>query len=195
MSQKKRRECPSNRTFWRERANHFSDPSSHPCLFIPEQNLFILHLRRKPRLSVRLRLWGSVAARCDFPLSESSSRLEASSPSTPHIQSIGKFTSDSIITNIKPSTNSFQYQQRDRLAEELSFQSLVLISISISTLSISPLLTLVNVYWTAIMTQNSQSSMRGLTQYIADLRACRVRELEEKRINKEMAHIRGKFKG
>lgn len=37
--------------------------------------------------------------------------------------------------------------------------------------------------------------MRGLTQYIADLRACRVRELEEKRINKEMAHIRGKFKG
>lgn len=37
--------------------------------------------------------------------------------------------------------------------------------------------------------------MRGLTQYIADLRACRVRELEEKRINKEMAHIRQKFKG
>jgi hypothetical protein len=29
----------------------------------------------------------------------------------------------------------------------------------------------------------------------ADLRACRVRELEEKRINKEMAHIRQKFKG
>ena len=36
--------------------------------------------------------------------------------------------------------------------------------------------------------------MRGLTQYIADLRACRVRELEERRINKEMAHIRTKFK-
>lgn len=36
--------------------------------------------------------------------------------------------------------------------------------------------------------------MRGLTQYIADLRACRVRELEERRINKEMAHIRAKFK-
>lgn len=36
--------------------------------------------------------------------------------------------------------------------------------------------------------------MRGLTQYIADLRACRVRELEEKRINKEMAHIRQKFR-
>lgn len=36
--------------------------------------------------------------------------------------------------------------------------------------------------------------MRGLTQYIADLRACRVRELEERRINKEMAHIRQKFK-
>ena len=30
---------------------------------------------------------------------------------------------------------------------------------------------------------------------IADLRACRVRELEEKRVNKEMAHIRQKFKG
>ncbi|GAA97979.1 uncharacterized protein L969DRAFT_84535 [Mixia osmundae IAM 14324] len=38
------------------------------------------------------------------------------------------------------------------------------------------------------------SDMRGLTQYIADLRACRVRELEEKRVNKEMAHIRQKFK-
>jgi hypothetical protein len=37
--------------------------------------------------------------------------------------------------------------------------------------------------------------MRGLTSFIADLRACRVRELEEKRINKEMAHIRQKFKG
>ncbi|PWN51031.1 putative alpha-adaptin C [Violaceomyces palustris] len=44
------------------------------------------------------------------------------------------------------------------------------------------------------MNSNSASSMRGLTQYIADLRACRVRELEEKRINKEMAHIRQKFK-
>ncbi len=32
-------------------------------------------------------------------------------------------------------------------------------------------------------------------QYISDLRACRVRELEEKRINREMAHIRQKFKG
>ncbi|ORX38335.1 adaptin N terminal region-domain-containing protein [Kockovaella imperatae] len=38
------------------------------------------------------------------------------------------------------------------------------------------------------------SSMRGLTQYISDLRACRVRELEEKRVNREMAHIRQKFK-
>lgn len=42
---------------------------------------------------------------------------------------------------------------------------------------------------------NNKDDMRGLTQYIADLRACRVRELEEKRINKEMAHIRQKFKG
>ncbi|SCV72510.1 BQ2448_4047 [Microbotryum intermedium] len=40
----------------------------------------------------------------------------------------------------------------------------------------------------------NKDEMRGLTQYIADLRACRVRELEEKRINKEMAHIRHKFK-
>ncbi|GAA5878084.1 hypothetical protein JCM3774_006478 [Rhodotorula dairenensis] len=39
-----------------------------------------------------------------------------------------------------------------------------------------------------------KDDMRGLTQYIADLRACRVRELEEKRINKEMAHIRQKFR-
>lgn len=57
------------------------------------------------------------------------------------------------------------------------------------------------------------SSMRGLTQastrwsrggrnlyldnfqFIADIRACRVKELEEKRINKEMANIRKQFKG
>ncbi|GAA5873421.1 hypothetical protein JCM16303_001119 [Sporobolomyces ruberrimus] len=39
-----------------------------------------------------------------------------------------------------------------------------------------------------------KDDMKGLTQYIADLRSCRVRELEEKRINKEMAHIRQKFK-
>ncbi|KAG9033687.1 hypothetical protein FRB95_014476 [Tulasnella sp. JGI-2019a] len=38
------------------------------------------------------------------------------------------------------------------------------------------------------------SNMRGLTQFIADIRAARVRELEEKRINKEMANIRKKFK-
>ena len=38
-------------------------------------------------------------------------------------------------------------------------------------------------------------SLARAQQYIADLRACRVRELEEKRINKEMAHIRQKFKG
>ncbi|KIM32693.1 hypothetical protein M408DRAFT_185378 [Serendipita vermifera MAFF 305830] len=38
------------------------------------------------------------------------------------------------------------------------------------------------------------SSMRGLTQFIADIRACRVKELEEKRINKEMANIRRQFK-
>ncbi|ORX99519.1 putative alpha-adaptin C [Basidiobolus meristosporus CBS 931.73] len=37
-------------------------------------------------------------------------------------------------------------------------------------------------------------SMRGLTVFIADLRKCRARELEEKRINKEMANIRTKFR-
>ena len=36
---------------------------------------------------------------------------------------------------------------------------------------------------------------RGHPTDIADLRACKVRELEEKRVNKEMAHIRQKFKG
>ncbi|KAF9496206.1 Adaptor protein complex AP-2 alpha subunit [Pleurotus eryngii] len=38
------------------------------------------------------------------------------------------------------------------------------------------------------------ANMRGLTQFIADIRGARVRELEEKRINKEMANIRKKFK-
>ncbi|KAJ3182002.1 hypothetical protein HDU87_000340 [Geranomyces variabilis] len=37
-------------------------------------------------------------------------------------------------------------------------------------------------------------SMRGLTVFIADLRNCRARELEEKRVNKELANIRSKFK-
>ncbi|KZF22779.1 Adaptor protein complex AP-2 alpha subunit [Xylona heveae TC161] len=37
------------------------------------------------------------------------------------------------------------------------------------------------------------SSMRGLVQFIADLRNARARELEEKRINKELANIRQKF--
>lgn len=36
--------------------------------------------------------------------------------------------------------------------------------------------------------------MRGLTQYISDLRECRQRDLEMQRVNKEMAHIRQKFK-
>ncbi|KAI9794333.1 MAG: hypothetical protein M1835_006635 [Candelina submexicana] len=39
------------------------------------------------------------------------------------------------------------------------------------------------------------SSMRGLVQFIADLRNARARELEEKRINKELANIRQKFRG
>ncbi|KAI5285579.1 hypothetical protein KEM54_000460, partial [Ascosphaera aggregata] len=38
------------------------------------------------------------------------------------------------------------------------------------------------------------SSMRGLVQFIGDLRNARARELEEKRINKELANIRQKFR-
>ena len=38
------------------------------------------------------------------------------------------------------------------------------------------------------------SSMRGLVQFIADLRNARARELEEKRVIKELANIRQKFK-
>ena len=34
------------------------------------------------------------------------------------------------------------------------------------------------------------TNMRGLVQFIADLRNARARELEEKRINKELANIR-----
>ncbi|KAH8600896.1 Adaptor protein-like protein complex AP-2 [Bisporella sp. PMI_857] len=37
---------------------------------------------------------------------------------------------------------------------------------------------------------NGNSNMRGLVQFIADLRNARARELEEKRINKELANIR-----
>lgn len=38
------------------------------------------------------------------------------------------------------------------------------------------------------------NTMRGLVSFIADLRNARARELEEKRINKELANIRQKFK-
>lgn len=41
---------------------------------------------------------------------------------------------------------------------------------------------------------NNNQNMRGLVQFIADLRNARARELEEKRINKELANIRQKFK-
>ncbi|ELQ39216.1 AP-2 complex subunit alpha [Pyricularia oryzae Y34] len=40
---------------------------------------------------------------------------------------------------------------------------------------------------------SSNSNMRGLVQFIADLRNARARELEEKRINKELANIRKKY--
>ena len=42
---------------------------------------------------------------------------------------------------------------------------------------------------------SSNANMRGLVQFIADLRNAIARELEEKRINKELANIRQKFKG
>ncbi|KAG6336574.1 hypothetical protein ID866_2512 [Astraeus odoratus] len=41
----------------------------------------------------------------------------------------------------------------------------------------------------------SPESLADAMQFIADIRGARVRELEEKRINKEMANIRKKFKG
>lgn len=37
--------------------------------------------------------------------------------------------------------------------------------------------------------------MRGLTVFISDIRNCKSREAEKKRINKELANIRSKFKG
>ncbi|CZT45982.1 related to alpha-adaptin C [Rhynchosporium secalis] len=40
----------------------------------------------------------------------------------------------------------------------------------------------------------NNANMRGLVQFIADLRNARARELEEKRINKELANIRTKFR-
>ena len=41
---------------------------------------------------------------------------------------------------------------------------------------------------------SKDNTMRGLMSFIADLRNARARELEEKRINKELANIRQKFK-
>lgn len=38
------------------------------------------------------------------------------------------------------------------------------------------------------------TSMRGLTVFIGDLRNARMREIEERRINSEMAKIRSKFR-
>lgn len=40
-----------------------------------------------------------------------------------------------------------------------------------------------------------RGTLSMLIQFIADIRGARVRELEEKRINKEMANIRKRFKG
>ncbi|ORY02742.1 adaptin N terminal region-domain-containing protein [Clohesyomyces aquaticus] len=43
-------------------------------------------------------------------------------------------------------------------------------------------------------TSSNVPTMRGLVSFIADLRNARARELEEKRINKELANIRQKFR-
>eukprot|EP00741_Cyanophora_paradoxa_P020808 tig00021312_g20087.t1 len=40
----------------------------------------------------------------------------------------------------------------------------------------------------------AQSNMRGLTVFISDIRNCQSKEAEKKRVDKEMAHIRKKFK-
>lgn len=41
----------------------------------------------------------------------------------------------------------------------------------------------------------TKDSIRGLTVFIADIRNCKSREQEIKRVNKELANIRSKFKG
>ena len=46
-----------------------------------------------------------------------------------------------------------------------------------------------------IILYHSRKRLNSCGQFIADIRGARVRELEEKRINKEMANIRKKFKG
>jgi len=47
---------------------------------------------------------------------------------------------------------------------------------------------------TGVGGSSKENTMRGLVSFIADLRNARARELEEKRINKELANIRQKFK-
>jgi hypothetical protein len=42
---------------------------------------------------------------------------------------------------------------------------------------------------------HNQNSMNGLVNFIGEMRNCRVRELETKRVNKELANIRSNFKG
>ena len=41
----------------------------------------------------------------------------------------------------------------------------------------------------------SKDGIRGLAVFISDIRNCKSREAEEKRVNKELANIRSKFKG
>lgn len=49
---------------------------------------------------------------------------------------------------------------------------------------------------TAIMPAVSKGDgMRGLAVFISDIRNCKSKEAEIKRINKELANIRSKFKG
>lgn len=42
---------------------------------------------------------------------------------------------------------------------------------------------------------SNASDMRGLKKFISDIRACKSKEAEQARVNKELANIRKNFKG
>ena len=45
------------------------------------------------------------------------------------------------------------------------------------------------------MPASKGDGMRGLAVFISDIRNCKSKEAEVKRVNKELANIRSKFKG
>ena len=57
-----------------------------------------------------------------------------------------------------------------------------------------PPLTNVELARTFLKVQRMGSSMRGLTQFIGDIRNCENKEQERKRVDKEMANIRKHFR-